>query len=355
VGEGRDRRAERVIESDGVRLCTEPFGAPTDPPVLLVMGLGAVDALVGGGALPEPLRRRAVRDPVRPPRHGPIHEGRTRPPRYGGDDLVADAARVLDAYGLPSAHVVGVSAAGASRRSWPSTCPDRVLSLVLISTSPAVPVDRDLPPPAEGLGRFLAGAEVDWSDRESVIEYLVGYARSLAGADRPFDEAACRDLVRRDVERTDDVAALQNHDVMDPRRRASCAAVVDHCADVGGGPRDGRPAVPARPRSRARRGRDPGATLLPLDGAGHGVDRPTGRRSCLRSSATRRPPRPTGGTGRAREPSSTRCAPSGGDDHAARSGPDAVRPHARTGRAPAGPPDLRQIGPTVRLRRTTEP
>ena len=33
--------AERIIEASGVRLCTEPFGDPTDPPVLLVMGLGA--------------------------------------------------------------------------------------------------------------------------------------------------------------------------------------------------------------------------------------------------------------------------------------------------------------------------
>jgi hypothetical protein len=42
---------------------------------------------------------------------------------------------------------------------------------------------------------------VDWSELPSVIEYFVGYQRMLAGGARPFDEAARRELVRRDVER----------------------------------------------------------------------------------------------------------------------------------------------------------
>ena len=33
--------AERMIEAAGVELCTEPFGDPGDPPVLLVTGVGA--------------------------------------------------------------------------------------------------------------------------------------------------------------------------------------------------------------------------------------------------------------------------------------------------------------------------
>ena len=36
-------------------------------------------------------------------------------PGYTGADLVADAAGVLDAYGIAAAHVVGVSAGGRSR------------------------------------------------------------------------------------------------------------------------------------------------------------------------------------------------------------------------------------------------
>jgi hypothetical protein len=33
--------AERMIEANGVELCTEPFGEPTDPPILFIMGTGA--------------------------------------------------------------------------------------------------------------------------------------------------------------------------------------------------------------------------------------------------------------------------------------------------------------------------
>ena len=32
--------AERMIDVSGVELCTEPFGETTEPPILLVMGIG---------------------------------------------------------------------------------------------------------------------------------------------------------------------------------------------------------------------------------------------------------------------------------------------------------------------------
>jgi pimeloyl-ACP methyl ester carboxylesterase len=33
--------AERMIEANGVELCAEAFGDPADPPILLIMGIGA--------------------------------------------------------------------------------------------------------------------------------------------------------------------------------------------------------------------------------------------------------------------------------------------------------------------------
>ena len=119
--------------------------------------------------------------------------------------------------------------------------------------------------------RFVTTAEVDWSDAESVIEYLVGYQRVLAGGRRPFDETAARELVRRDIERARNFAAAQNHDAIEDDGRLAQAPLLDHRADAGD-PRDRRSDVPARARQGARR-RDPAARLLTLDGAGHGVDR----------------------------------------------------------------------------------
>src|SRR5687767_10843053 len=204
-----------MIEAGGIQLCTEPFGDPTDPPVLLVMGLGVsliwweedfCRSLAEGGRF---VIRYDHRDTGRSTTYEP---GR---PGYNGADLSVDAAGVLDAYGLGAAHVVGVSAGGGIAQELAMEFADRVLSLVLISTSPAVPVGRELPRPTGEFGRFVTEVEVDWSDRESVIDYLVGYSRMLAGGQRPFDEAASRDLVRRDVERADNIESLQNHDVLD--------------------------------------------------------------------------------------------------------------------------------------------
>ena len=65
-------------------------------------------------------------------------------PGYTGGDLVADAAGVLDAYEIPAAHIVGVSAGGAFAQLLALDYPNRVLSLVLISTSPALRSDPEL-------------------------------------------------------------------------------------------------------------------------------------------------------------------------------------------------------------------
>src|SRR3954463_5357284 len=128
-------------------------------------------------------------------------------PGYTGGDLVADAAGVLDAYEIAAAQIVGVSAGGAFAQLLALDHPERVRSLVLISTSPALPGARELPPPTEEFGRFMSTARVDWSDSDSVIDYLVEYSRVLAGGRRSFNEAAIRDLARHDVERARDLVA----------------------------------------------------------------------------------------------------------------------------------------------------
>jgi pimeloyl-ACP methyl ester carboxylesterase len=260
-----------MIEANGVQLCTEPFGDPADPPILLVMGTGASMLWWEEGfcrMLAE--RRRFVirydhRDTGRSVTYEPGH------PQYTGTDLVAEAAGVLDAYEISAAHVVGVSAGGAFAQTLALDYPAGVLSLVLISTSPAVAGDRGLPPPAEEFTRFVTTAEADWSDAESVIEYLVDYSRLLAGRQRPFDEEGTRDLVRRDVERASDFAATRNHDALadgaaspEPLVSISVPTLVIH------GSAD--PMFPLE-HGEALAEEIHDARLLPLQGAGHGVYR----------------------------------------------------------------------------------
>jgi pimeloyl-ACP methyl ester carboxylesterase len=263
--------AERMIQANGVELCTECFGDPGDPPILLIMGIGASMLWWEAGfcRLLAGSRRFVIRydhrDTGRSVTYAP---GRAR---YTGADLAADAVGVLDAYDISAAHVVGVSAGGAFAQRLALDVPDRVLSLVLISTSSATPGNRDLPPASERFGRFVATAQVDWSDAASVIEYLVDYARMLSGGQRAFDEAAVRQLVRRDVERARNFAAAQNHDNLsdDERSREPVSSISAPTLVIHG------TADPmfALGHGEALAKEISGATLLTLQRAGHGIDR----------------------------------------------------------------------------------
>ena len=263
--------AERMIEANGVELCVESFGAPADAPVLLVMGIGAsmlwweegfCRMLAEGGRFVIRYDHRDTGRSVTYP------AGR---PGYTGADLTADAAGVLDAYGIEAAHLVGVSAGGGIAQELALDHPERVRSLTLISTSFAVSSDRALPPPTAEFGRFVSSAKVDWSDRDSVLDHLVDYQRMLSGGRRPFDAAEFRDFVRRDLERARDFAAVRNHDLMPqgetpskPLSVISAPTLVIHGTADPMFPMDHGKALAEEIR---------GGRLLLLTDAGHGVYR----------------------------------------------------------------------------------
>ena len=90
---------ERMIDTNGVELCTDSFGDPADPPILLIMGIGAsmlwweegfCRMLAAGRRF---VIRYDHRDTGRSVTYQYGHPG------YTGADLVADAVGVLDAYG----------------------------------------------------------------------------------------------------------------------------------------------------------------------------------------------------------------------------------------------------------------
>jgi pimeloyl-ACP methyl ester carboxylesterase len=100
---------------------TESFGDRSDPPVLLIMGTGASMLWWEDGfcrMLAEG-RRFVIRYDHRGTGRSVTYE--PGGPGSTGADLADDAVAVLDAYDIPAAHVVGVSAGGAlaARRARP--------------------------------------------------------------------------------------------------------------------------------------------------------------------------------------------------------------------------------------------
>jgi pimeloyl-ACP methyl ester carboxylesterase len=260
-----------MIDANGVRLCVDTTGDAADPAILLIGGMGAAmdwweedfcHLLAAGGRFVIRYDHRDTGRSVSYPAGAP---------GYTGADLAADVTGVLDALGRRRAHLAGISMGGALAQQVALAHPDRVDSLVLFSTSPAVPCGAELPPMSEDLRAYFA-AEVprpDWAERAAVIDYLADYERHLEGAEY-FDEPHVRALVARIVDRTTDVAAsMTNHALAEEgelaRGRldeiAAPTLVIHGTAD---------PLFPYGHGEALARG-IPRAELLPQDGVGHQV------------------------------------------------------------------------------------
>jgi pimeloyl-ACP methyl ester carboxylesterase len=210
--------AEQLLAVDGVQLCVETFGSPSDPAVLLIAG-GAQsmvwweDEFCGRLAA---AGRWVVRYDHRDTgRSTSSPAGR---PSYTGEDLATDPLRVLDGLGLPAAHLVGLSLGGGLAQCVAVTRPERVRTLTLVASSPAGRYEGPpLPRPEPRLAATFTtpAPEPDWHDREAVLAYRVEAERPYAGS-LGFDEGGVRRLAALEVDRTTDMAAsMTNHFLLD--------------------------------------------------------------------------------------------------------------------------------------------
>ncbi len=141
------------------------------------------------------------------------------PPPYTLDDMARDVFGLLDALGLESAHVAGLSMGGMIAQTMALQSPERLRSLTSIMSHVGA---RDLAPPsAEVTARFL---EVPPSDRADYLDYSVRLWRAISGPGFPFDE---------------------------PRVRARAGEAFDRCFHLAGGLRQ-LAAVLAQPDRRER-------------------------------------------------------------------------------------------------------
>jgi pimeloyl-ACP methyl ester carboxylesterase len=256
-----------MLRVGSVRLCAQSFGERGDPAILLIGGSSSsmdwwetdfCAQLAAGGRF---VVRYDLRDTGQSVHYPPGE------PDYGSAELVADAVGVLDAYGIGSACLMGISMGGAIAQLVALDHPDRVSSLVLVSTfapgGPSVPMDAQL------RAYFESVPEVDWSDLDAVVRQQVEHARALASTSVPFDEAGTRVLVEQALGRTADVrASLTNHNVVRDDREPwfSRLGEIRVPTLVVHGEED---RLCPLPLAQATAAAIPGATLLVEPGVGH--------------------------------------------------------------------------------------
>jgi pimeloyl-ACP methyl ester carboxylesterase len=193
-------------------ICSETFGRRADPAVLLIMGAMAsmlwwpdefCERLADAGRF---VVRYDNRDTGRSIGYDPGTA------TYTVEDMAADAVGVLDEHGVERAHVVGMSMGGAIAQVVALAYPERVASLTAISTTAVGEENPGLPgPTAKYMEHAAAFDDLDWSDTQALADLIVEDARQLAGTRHPFDEAAARELVTRDLDRAIDPSRLANH------------------------------------------------------------------------------------------------------------------------------------------------
>ncbi|WP_250034565.1 alpha/beta fold hydrolase [Paractinoplanes maris] len=271
---------ETFVTSGPLRLWTERTGDPDRPAVLLIMGSAAQ-----GYTCPDALVTRLVERGVQVIRYDHRDTGRSSivdydQHPYGIADLAADVVAVLDAYGLPSAHVVGGSMGGVIAQWLAVHEPSRVRSLTLLSSTPMgydpVPVWQraqagepadpgELPPPAPQFLRHLS----DTAGSSPGVESDVALFRVMNGDVRPFDEPAARAMLQRCWARATDPSAAAHHDRavgrMSPDRLAPLSAITAPTVIVHG---DEDP-IYALAHAEALAAAIPHARLHVVDGMGH--------------------------------------------------------------------------------------
>ncbi|WP_427884775.1 alpha/beta fold hydrolase [Kribbella sp. GL6] len=255
-------------EVNGVALWVDTFGEPSDPPVLLI-GLSWPDEfcarLTGRYVVRYDLRDTGRSTYVDPDA-----------PTYDLRDLVADAAGLLDG----PAHVVGLGVGGFVAQLL--ALDHEVASLTLVSTRAVAPgpINADLEDhDATVMGQLFGRAAPDWTDRDSVVDYMTGSARLLAGSEG-FDEQDVRTWAGRVFDRSGKSAAAQ---------RASHLGTTFAAIDCGPRWRERLPGITAKTlvihgdedpffphqNGEVLAAEIPNARLLTLAGIGQGLPRAT--------------------------------------------------------------------------------
>lgn len=264
-----------------IEIAYESFGDPASPPVLLVMGLG-VQMLGWDAELCGMLADRGhhvirfdnrdvglsthLHDSPRPD-FPAILSGDTSSASYRLEDMADDVIGLLDALGLDSTHVVGLSMGGMIAQTLTLRHPERVRSLTSIMSTPG---PRIGPPTQAALQVLLTPPP---ADEDGAVEHTVATYRVIGSPGFPMDEAALRDRARRSYRRAFDPAGTGRQFAAIHASGDRTEALVDVAVptQVIHGAEDPLITVAG---GRATAAAIPGAELDVVEGMGHDLPRP---------------------------------------------------------------------------------
>ena len=191
---------------NGLTIAYETLGDPADPPLVLVAGLGRqlvgwpdgfLRALVERGHFVVRFDNRDVGESTHLS-DGPQPDlraclaGDTSSAPYSLSDMAADVAGLLEALGIESAHLAGVSLGGMIAQTVAIEHPERVRSLTSIMSTTG---DRSLPQATPEATAVLF--QPPSRSREEAMDRAVAGARVIGSPGFPMDEAAIRDVAGR--------------------------------------------------------------------------------------------------------------------------------------------------------------
>ena len=198
----------------GVTLCYESFGEESDPPVVLIMGLGT--QMVGWpDDFCEQLTARGFhvvrfdnRDSGRstyltgaPPTIGQLVRRRIDPVLYTLSDMTEDTVRLMRALELEPAHIVGASMGGMIGQTIAAEHPASVRSLVSIMSNTG---NRWRGQPAFRIYRYLLRRAP--ADRDGFVNHMTNVFAAIGSRGIPQDTRRVREIVERSYDRGHDPA-----------------------------------------------------------------------------------------------------------------------------------------------------
>jgi len=204
-----------TVDATKVELEYDTFGEPTDPPLLLVMGLGAqmtlwddgfCQRLADGGRYVIRYDNRDIGLSTKFD-DAPFDAGALFGVLLGGDastlevpyklsDMAADAVGLLDALGIQTAHIVGASMGGMIAQTIAIEHPTRVRTLTSIMSNTG---ESDYGQPTQAAMAALMTPPP--AEREAYIEHSLAGAKVICSP-RYFDAERTRQTVKRDYDRS---------------------------------------------------------------------------------------------------------------------------------------------------------